>query len=218
LLDTLLNARDSDNRAMSDQQLHDEILTFFLAGHETAALSLTWATYLLALHPGIQDRIREEAHAFTRGRELSPEDASKLRWTSAVVKEAMRLYPPVWSLGRQATADTTLGGHRVAQGTDIWICLHRLHRDERWHPQPDGFLPERWLGKDPQKPFTYLPFGVGPRVCIGQHFAAAEAILGLAAIVSRFRLTLASVSPAEPSAWITLRPAKPILLKLSAAS
>lgn len=213
LLGALLRARGPDGEAMTFGQVHDEILTFFLAGHETAALSLTWAAYLLALHPEMQQRALAEVRSLTPHRKLTPDDYPSLKLTTAVVREAIRLYPPVWSMGRQALTDTHLDNEPVARGTDIWICLHRLHRDPRWFDAPDSFLPERWLRGQGTTPFSYLPFGVGPRVCIGQRFALAESVLGLATILSRFRLTLVSDPPA-PSAWVTLRPTKPIQLRL----
>jgi cytochrome P450 len=215
LLGALLASRNPEGESMSDQQIHDEILTFFLAGHETAALGLTWALYLLATHPEIQERVIEEVRSVTQGDQITPGAYSKLQWTTAVVKEAMRLYPPAWSMGREATADTTLGGHPVAKGTDIWICLYQLHRDARWFADPDAFRPERWLRNSSPKPFTYMPFGIGPRVCIGQHFAMMESVLGLAAILSQFRLTLKDLRMPSLSAWITLRPRTPISLQIS---
>ena len=213
LLGALLQAHDAEG-AMADQQVHDEILTFFLAGHETAGLGLTWACLLLATHPEAQERVAEETAAATRGGGLLPEHLTKLPWTTAVVKEALRLYPPVWSMGRTVTRDTSLGGQRMRRGTDVWLCLYQLHRDERWFREPERFLPERWIDQPPPKPFTYLPFGIGPRVCIGQHFATAEAVLGLASTVSRFRLTAPTGRPITPSAWITLRPKQPVMLQI----
>ena len=197
---------------MSDQQVHDEILTFFLAGHETAALSLTWAAYLLATHAEAQEQAAEEVHRITNGAELCAEDYPKLRYLTAVTKEALRLYPPVWSMGREASSDGTLAGHRVKKGTDLWLCIHRLHRDARWYQEPDRFVPGRWLGDQVPRRFTYAPFGIGPRVCIGQHFAMAETVLGWAAMLRRCRFSLASSAPAELNAWISLRPKKPIQL------
>jgi cytochrome P450 len=137
-----------------------------------------------------------------------------LRFTAATVKEALRLYPPVWSMGREVLADTVLDGERLAPGTDVWICLYRLQRDARWYDDPERFQPERWLEKPAPPPFTYLPFGVGARVCIGQRFALTEAVLGLATVLARWRLAPASQQPVEPSAWVTLRPKRPILLRL----
>jgi len=149
----------------------------------------------------------------TRDHALNAADLSALPFTTAVVKESMRLYPPVWSMGRRASRDTEMHGHAIRRGTDIWICLHRLHRDARWYQSAPDFLPERWLVGKP-KPYTYLPFGTGPRTCIGQHFAMSEAVLGLAGIVSRFSF-LPPTDPVKTSAWITLRP-KQMKLKVVA--
>ena len=214
LLGDLLRARDADGKAMSDQQLLDEILTFFLAGHETAALSLTWSAYLLARNQQAQDKAHKEVVNVTAGEDLRPEHYPRLRYVTAVVKEALRLYPPVWSLGRTALHPGVLGSHPVREKTDLWLCLYQLHRDRRWYSDPDRFQPERWLTGDAQPPFTYLPFGVGPRICIGQHFAMAEAVLGLAAILRQFRLSSASNDPVTLSPWITLRPKQRIHLRL----
>lgn len=215
LLGALLSSRNEEGETMSDQQIHDEILTFFLAGHETAALGLTWALYLLAQRPDVQQHVADEVQSVTQAGQIRPEAYSRLPWTTAVIKEAMRLYPPAWSMGREATSDTTLGGQPVTKGTDIWICLYQLHRDARWFADPDAFLPERWMRNSPPTPFTYIPFGIGQRVCIGQHFAMMESVLGLAAILSQFRFTLKNSHPPELSAWITLRPRTPIYLQIS---
>ena len=142
LLGALLTAHDAQGE-MQNQQIHDEILTFFLAGHETAALSITWALSLLAAHPDAQERIAEEVAKVTGGTGLTPGHATKLPWTAAVVKEAMRLYPPVWSMGRKTSCDTTLAGQPLREGTDVWICVYQLHRDPRWFDQADRFLPTR---------------------------------------------------------------------------
>jgi cytochrome P450 len=214
LLGSLLRARDSDGDPMSDEQLHDEILTFFLAGHETAALSLTWAAYLLATHPETQEQAAKEIFVVTEGGEIRAEHYPQLRFVTAVVKEALRLYPPVWSLGRKTTKDGTLGSLPVPKGTDLWLCLHRLHRDPRWYFEPERFSPQRWLGNQVQRPFTYAPFGIGPRVCIGQHFAMAETVLGLASMLRQFRFSLVSSAPAEVNAWISLRPKERIELRV----
>ncbi len=216
LLEALMRARDPEGEAMPDQQIHDEILTFFLAGHETAALSLTWACYLLAHHPEMQEQVRDEVRSVLVERELTPVAYPKLTFTPAVVKEALRLYPPIWSMGREAIVNITLDGQPVPKGTSIWICLYRTHRDPRWYPEPDRFLPDRWLRAPAPRPFAYLPFGIGPRVCIGQHFAMMEAVIGLAAILSRFRLQPRDPLSIEPSAWITLRPKQRLLPQAAA--
>ncbi|WP_245632293.1 cytochrome P450 [Edaphobacter aggregans] len=214
LLGSLLRARDSDGHSMSDEQLHDEIMTFFLAGHETAALSLTWAAYLLATHPETQEQAAKEISVVTEGGEIRAEHYPQLRFVTAVAKEALRLYPPVWSLGRKTTKHGSLGSLPVSKGTDLWLCLHRLHRDPRWYPEPERFSPQRWLGNQLQRRFTYAPFGIGPRVCIGQHFAMAETVLGLASMLRQFRFLLVSSAPAEVNAWISLRPKERIELRV----
>ena len=130
----------------------------------------------MARHPEMQENIRDEVRSVTAGGELAPTAYSKLAFTSAVVKETLRLYPPVWSMGRKTILNTKLDGQPVPKGTDIWICLYRTHRDARWYTEPNRFLPQRWLQDPAPRPFTYLPFGMGPRVCIGQHFAMMEAV------------------------------------------
>jgi cytochrome P450 len=214
LLSDLLAARDTDGVPMSNEQVHDEILTFFLAGHETAALALTWSAYLLARHPDVQEKAQAELDIVIDDGNVNAEHYGQLRYLTAVVKEAMRLYPPVWSLGRKALKVGAVGRFTVSEGTDLWLCIHRLHRDPRWYPRPDEFRPERWLGEEPKRAFTYIPFGVGPRVCIGQHFAMMETVLGLATILKRFRLADACCKPIEVSPWITLRPKQSIRLRL----
>jgi cytochrome P450 len=214
LLGALLSARDAEGKPMADQQLHDEILTFFLAGHETAALALTWTAYLLAVHPEVQENAQEELVTVTKGESVKAEHYGQLRYLTAVVKEAMRLYPPVWSLGRQAVKAGTLGTHAVSEGTDLWLCIHHLHRDARWYSQPNEFRPERWLKEEPQRAFTYLPFGIGPRLCMGQHFAMMETVLGLATMLRQFRWADACGQPPEVNPWITLRPKQRIQLRL----
>jgi len=214
LLEVLMHASTADGYTMSDEQLRDEILTFFLAGHETAALGLTWALHLLAQHPAVQQKVTDEVTALLNDGHSLAESFAKLPWTTAVVKEALRLYPPVWSMGRRAVAETELAGTPVKNGTDIWICVYQLHRDPRWYPDPHTFEPQRWIDAPAPRSFTYLPFGIGPRVCIGQHFAMMESIIGLAAILSRFQVEAATKATPELSAWITLRPKSPIRLRL----
>lgn len=214
LLGALLCARDTDGVPMSNEQVHDEILTFFLAGHETAALALTWTAYLLAKDPVVQEKAQNELATVTEDGLVKAEHYGRLRYLTAVVKEAMRLYPPVWSLGRQAVKAGALGTNPVLEGTELWFCIHRLHRDPRWYSQPDEFRPERWLDQEPKQAFTYLPFGIGPRVCIGQHFATMEAVLGLATILGQFRFGDETSTQVEVNSWITLRPKHPIRLRL----
>jgi cytochrome P450 len=142
----------------------------------------------------------------TNGRDVSPEDYPRLRFLSSVVQETVRLYPPLWSLGRDTVRDTMLGDVPVDAGTKIWICVQQIHRDPRWFSNPDTFNPHRWNDGSRRPKFSYFPFGGGSRSCVAQHFALAELVLGLAVMLSRFRFKLAPGAKIETDAWLTLRP------------
>jgi cytochrome P450 len=210
LLDMLLRARDADGKPMSDAQLRDEMMTLFLAGHETTAIALSWACYLIAKNPQIEVKLVEELCAVLGERGPTPEDLPRLRYAEMVLKEALRLYPPVWSVGRRAIEECELGGYRVPGGSNIFILQWRTQRDARFFPDPERFDPERWkedpvrTGKIPR--FAYFPFGGGPRVCVGASFAMMEATLLLAMIQQNFRLELVPDHPIEIFASVTLRP------------
>jgi len=210
LLDTLLRARDAEGKPMSDAQLRDEMMTLFLAGHETTAIALSWACYLLAQNPQIEAKLVEELRLVLGNRAPAPEDLPRLSYTEMVVKEAMRLYPPAWGVGRRAIADCEIGGYRVPAGSNVFILQWITQRDPRFFPDPERFDPERWRedpvrsGKIPR--FAYLPFGGGPRVCVGASFAMMEAILLLAMIQQRYHLELVPDHPVEVFASVTLRP------------
>ena len=210
LLDMLLRARDADGNPMSDTQLRDEVMTLFLAGHETTAIALSWACYLIAQNPDIEAKLAEELQTALGGRVPTPEDLPQLRYTEMVLKETMRLYPAVWGIGRRALEDCALGGYRVPAGSNVFILQWRTQRDSRFFPDPDRFDPERWRddpvrsGKIPR--FAYFPFGGGPRVCVGASFAMMEATLLLAMIQQRFHLEIVPGHPIEIFASVTLRP------------
>jgi cytochrome P450 len=210
LLDTLLHARDAEGQPMTDAQLRDEVMTLFLAGHETTAISLSWTCYLLSQHPQVETKLVEELQDILGDREPMSEDLSRLRYTEMVLKESMRLYPAVWGIGRKAIADCEIGGYRVTEGTNIFIFQSLTHRDPRFFPNPDAFDPERWRedpirsGKIPR--FAYFPFGGGPRVCVGAAFAMLEATLLLAMIQRAFHLDLVPGHLVKPLPSVTLRP------------
>lgn len=210
LLGTLLRVRDADGKPMNDAQLRDEVMTLFLAGHETTALSLSWTCYLLAQHPEVEAKLVEELRAVLGDREPATDDVPRLRYTEMVLKESMRLYPAVWGIGRRAIADCEIGGYRVAAGTNIFIFQSLTQRDPRFFSNPDAFDPERWR-EDPVRSgriprFAYFPFGGGPRVCVGASFAMLEASLLLAMIQQRFHFDLVPGHPVQPMASVTLRP------------
>jgi cytochrome P450 len=192
LLGTLLSARDDDGDGMSDAQLRDEVLTLFLAGHETTSLALSHTLYLLSKHPAIERQVYEEVTSVLEGRLPTADDVRTLTFTDWVVKEAMRLYPPAWATGRENTEPFELRGKTIPAGTQLIASQWVVHRDARWFPNPEGFDPLRWSperAKDMPR-YAYFPFGGGPRVCIGNHFAMMEATLLLALIVQRFRVEL----------------------------
>lgn len=216
LLSMLMSARDDDGAAMSDAQLRDELVTLFLAGHETTAIVLSWTWHLLAQHPLVRDRLVAELFDELERRPATVADLPRLPYADAVLKEAIRLYPPAYVLGREAVADCEIGGWQIPAGATLYMSPWVLHRDARWFASPEKFLPERWLdGLASRLPrFVYFPFGGGPRVCIGDRFATMEAALILATIARRFRLERTSETEIVPLASITLRPQGGVPLKL----
>jgi cytochrome P450 len=219
LLGRLLAARDEDQNGMSDEQLRDEMVTLFLAGHETTALTLSYALWLLAHHPEIQAELAEERRAVLAGRAPGSGDLAKLPLHDAVVQECMRLYPPAWMMGRTPTVPVEVLGHRVLPGEQILLPQWVVHRDPKFWPEPERFLPSRWLG-DPspasQLPrFAYFPFGGGPRVCIGNHFARLEAVLVLATWLQDRTLAPAPGATIELMPAVTLRPRTGVHLQIT---
>jgi len=218
LLITLLAMRDETGSRMTDVQLRDEIMTLFLAGHDTTANALTWTWYLLVQNPEADAALGAELREVLGDRAPTVADLPRLPYTEMVVKESMRLYPPAWGVGRRAIRDFEIGGYRVPAGTNFFLLEWVTQRDARWFPDPERFDPERWrhdpirTGKLPR--FAYFPFGGGPRVCIGAGFAMMEATLLLAAIAQRFRFTLAPNQSVEPLFSVTLRPKSGLLMHL----
>ncbi len=193
---------------MSDQQLRDEAMTLYLAGHETTALTLTWSWYLLSQHPAVEQKLVDEWRGILNGRPARAEDLSALVYTSAVINESMRLYPPVYVIGREATRELEIGGYRVKPGYTVLMSQWVNHRDPKYFPDPETFIPERWLnGLATRLPkFAYYPFGGGQRLCIGSHFALMEAAIILATIGQRYKFTLAPDAVIDIKPQITLLP------------
>jgi cytochrome P450 len=209
LLSRLVAATDEDGGRMTDAQLRDEAMTLYLAGHETTALTLAWTWYALAGAPGVEEKLAAEWSSVMGGRPPTLEDLPRLRYTEQVVLEAMRLYPPVYLIGREAVRDLELGGYAVRRGTTVFLSQWVTHRDGRFHPEPLKFRPERWEeAPAKQMPrYAYFPFGGGPRVCIGNTFAMMEAVLLLATLGQRYRFTLEPDPPVTFALGITLLPA-----------
>ena len=196
LLSMLLQARDEDaaspaDAVMTDAQLRDEVITLFVAGYETTATALTWTGYLLGAHPEIQARLHQELDDTLAGRPANLDDLPNLPYTDRVVTEAMRLYPPIWTTGRMAFQDFDLGGWRIPAGAILTAPQLIVHRDPRWYDEPEQFRPDRWTPafRESLPRFAYFPFGGGPRVCIGEGFAAMEARLLLTTIAQSWQLT-----------------------------
>jgi cytochrome P450 len=210
LLEMLLRVRDADGNPMSDVQLRDELMTLFLAGHETTAIALSWACYLIAQNPEIETKLAEELRSVLGDRAPTPEDLPRLRYTEMVLKESMRLYPAVWGIGRRAVKDCEIGGYLVPAGSNIFILQWHTQRDPRFFPNPERFDPERWRedpirsGKIPR--FAYFPFGGGPRVCVGAAFAMMEATLLLAMMQQKCHLEIVPGHPIDLFPTVTLRP------------
>ncbi len=221
LLAMLLAAQDEDGSHMSDRQLRDECTTLLLAGHETTALALSWAIYLLAQDSAAQVKLAAELNAVLGGRAPTVEDVPRLAYTDRVLKEAMRLYPPAWMMVRLAAEECVIGGYRIPRRTSVLASQWVLHRDPRYYPDPERFDPDRWTETFQKNlpRFAYFPFGAGPRMCIGASFATMEATLMLAVLAQRFRFRIAD--PTEkvlPLPSITLRPKSPVRITLSARS
>ena len=208
LLSRFLAVQDDEGAGMTDAQLRDECVTIFLAGHETTALVLTYAFRLLALHPEAEAALGLELDQVLGGRRPTANDMARLKYTEWVVRESMRLYPPAWGIGREATEPIEIGGYLARIGTQFSITPWVMHRDPRWWDEPEAFRPERWdndLAKRLPKG-VYIPFGGGPRVCIGNHFAMMEAVLLLATLSQNHTLKLVPDQTLELAASITLRP------------
>jgi cytochrome P450 len=211
LLGMLLAARDDegDGGGMTDEQLRDELLTLFLAGHETTANALAWTWSLLADHPEAEARLHEELRTVLGGRAPTADDYPSLPFTRAVLAESMRIRPPAWTIGRQPLEDFDAGGYRIAAGTIVLVSPWIVQRDPRWWSEPEAFRPERWMAPDFEASlprFAYFPFGGGPRKCIGEGFAWMEGVLALATMASRWKLRLAPGARVVPEPRITLRP------------
>lgn len=217
LVSMLLAARDPEQPAepgMSDQQIRDEAMTIFLAGHETTANAMSWTWHLLGQASAVESRLHEELDRVLAGRIPTVQDVPKLEYTRAVIAESMRLYSPAWTMGRRAIEPHTIGGYTIEKDALVLLSQWVVHRDPRWWENAAAFQPERWLnqpgsrlpvpGSRPR--YAYFPFGGGNRVCIGESFAWTEAILLLATIAQHCRFTAVTTPVPEPR--ITLRPAQ----------
>jgi cytochrome P450 len=218
LLSILLHAQDADDGSrMTDRQVRDEVMTLFMAGHETTAVALSWSWYLLGQHPDVDAQLGQELSTVLGGRLPTVADLPRLPYAEHVVTESMRLYPPAYALGRQAVRPTQLAGLPVPRGAIAVLATWVVHRDARWFPEPEAFRPERWDdgGTRHLPRYAYFPFGGGPRQCIGNTFAMMEAVLLLATIAQRFRLSLVPGQRVTPTPYVTLRPEPGVRMRIA---
>lgn len=202
-LTMLLSSRDEESgEGLDDAQVRDEVMTLFVAGHETTANALTWTWYLLARNPGVREKLRAQLDA-------DPETP----YLDAVLNETLRLYPPAWILGRDALRDVRIGDWRIRKGATVLMSQLVLHRSARYFDDPEEFRPERWLPAPPLPPFAYFPFGGGARKCLGDRFAWTEARIELAHLARRYRFDLEPGTAVEPDPIITLRPRGPVMMR-----
>jgi cytochrome P450 len=218
LLSMLLSARDEedDGSQMSDLQVRDEVMTIFLAGHETTANALSWTWYLLSQHLEVEAKLHEELDAVLEGRAPVFEDVARLRYTEMVLAESMRLYPPAWAIGRLALQDHEIGGYTIPARALVLLSPYVTHRDARYFPTPERFDPERWTqqAREARPQFAYFPFGGGPRRCIGEGFAWMEGVLLIARLAQGWRMRLVPDQMVETMPVITLRPKHGIRMTL----
>jgi cytochrome P450 len=209
LLARLIYARDAETGGgMTAKEVRDQVVTIFMAGHETTAQALSWSFFLLSQHPDVERKLHDELTTVLAGRTPHSEDLAHLRYTRMVIEESMRLFPPAYLISRQPIGDDEVLGHCIPAGSAVLILPWLLHRKPALWENPDRFDPERFApaGAARRPRFAYMPFGAGPRICIGGAFAMAEAIIILATIAQRYRLRLKPGSRVEPQGLITLRP------------
>lgn len=213
LLSMLLQAEDEDGQRMTNQQVHDEAMVLFVAGHETTAKMLGWTWYVISQHPEVEAKLHTELDTVLAGRLPTLDDLPKLSYTELVLKESLRLYPPVWLVLRETAEDVKMNGDTLNQGALVLICPYVIQRDARYFTEPTLFRPERFADESIPR-YAYVPFITGPRVCLGNAFAMMEAQLVLATIAQRYRLTLAE--EVTPLAAGSLVPKHGIKMKISA--
>jgi cytochrome P450 len=220
LLSALLQAQDEDGGGMSDRQLRDECITLFLAGHETTSIALANTFYLLSEHPEVDARLHAEVASVLGNRRATSEDYERLAYTERVIKESMRLYPPVYTIGRQLLEDFDLGGYTIKKGVTLLFAQWVTHRRPECFDEPLRFDPDRWHPERAKAihKYAYFPFGGGPRICIGHHFAMMEAVLLLATLIRAYRFDLLPGQALELKPSVTLRAAKDLRMRLRSRS
>ena len=217
LLSSMILARDEKTGAgMDDEQLRNQVMTLMLAGYETTATTLTWTWYLLSQNPGVLKRLRSEVRDTLNGRQPRYSDVESMTYTGMVLDESLRLFPPAWTLGRRALGEDEIGGYYIPANTIIAICIYTLHRHPAFWDRPDVFDPQRFLPENLKghNKFAYIPFGAGPRQCIGNNFGLMEASLIMTCILQRFELHLMPGVNVQPQPLYVLRPSRDMMMSL----
>jgi cytochrome P450 len=207
LLSMLMQATYDDGSHMNDKQLRDEVMTLFIGGHETTAIALSWALYLVVTHPEVKQKLMDELDSVLEGRLANVNDLPRLTYTDMVIQETLRLYPPAWQTQREALEDVEIGGYTVKKGSTLMISPYLTHHDARWWTNPDEFIPERFAPENVQEQYkyAYFPFGGGPRVCLGNQFVMMETKLVLATMMQHCEFTLTPGQDIHVVPMITLR-------------
>jgi cytochrome P450 len=217
LLSMLMDAKDEDTgAAMTDEQIRDEVMTFFLAGHETTTIALTWTLYLIGKNPSIGKQFYDEVKTKIQNRLPQADDYQLLHLTKNIFKESLRLYPPAWTFARAPIEDVEIQGYHFPKGSVLWTITYLLHHNEKYFHDPELFIPSRWdeAGIKDIPKYAYFPFGGGNRMCIGEGFAWMEGILVLATIATKFQLKLPENFSTEINPLFTLKPKDTIFMKV----
>ena len=214
LLSMLLQSKDESGQGMDDQELLDECMTLFVAGHETTAAALTWTWYVLGRNPEIASRLYDEVDTVLGKETVSFEKLKEMPYLDAVIKETMRMYPPAYGFARTVLEPFELGGHTFNKKAVVMVSTYATHHRPDLYPEPDEFRPERFLDEEPDR-YAYLPFGAGPRICLGNMFAMLEAAIILVTMIQNVTLEPLSDAPATLETLVTLRPRDPVEMKVS---
>jgi cytochrome P450 len=218
LLDALLTAIDAEGNGdgLTEKEIRDQLMTLFLAGHETTSHALTWTLYLLSQNPAAREAVIAEARGVLGDRPATMDDLAKLPLSLQSIKEALRLFPPAYLLARRASEDVDIAGYRMAKGTEAIAWIYMTQRDARWFDDPTAFRLERFTDANERAmhPFAFVPFGAGPRACIGKSFAMLEAHLMLVTLAQRFRFTLAPKQIVVPQPRITMHPKNGLRMRI----